>query len=502
MDPIYNFLNKIAYKFDKGYPELTSPKDRLIIESMLSELGISIDLLEATTSATEDLHEIFTAMFVAGHQPVEDFANADWEKEVNNTPRLKNKQQHIDIISKYIGPNLPLKDKYSKLYDDAKKIADQLEINLDFSDAGAERVFATGPKEKADIIIYQPGRRESGLGVSLKYGEGQFNSLSPNTVLKNLFDLKDLQAPTISPETGKLSKVPGILTQVTKDDDKALEKLNMGAKAYINLILDNFEDITMPKTGKGGNTKAYLDGNTKVPEFKYDDMLKAIKETGKIPVKFSEKQGGEEIKFGGITLPEKVKLMPIEDITWKLYSKTPNVIKKTFSKAYNANPIPTLAKQKGGAIEKKSEAINNIIKDYIENETDIELNTKIDGASDEGKQLRKFLAIILGSTDQSYYYIGQGGKKATFIPSLGRLEDLEYYIQPKYREDLNDFVIELTIYGKAPEGEWTELFGTDVKLRFANYGGQWDGDITQKGSKFTIGKNGEEVNMNKLFGFK
>ena len=72
----------------------------------------------------------------------------------------------------------------------------------------------------------------------------------------------------------------------------------------------------------------------------------------------------------------------------------------------------------------------------------LDLNTKIDGASDEGKQLKKFLAIILGSTDQSYYYIGKGGQKATFIPSLGRLEDLEYYIQPKYREDLNDFVIE------------------------------------------------------------
>ena len=250
MDPIYNFLNKIAYKFDKGYPELTNPKDRLIIESMLSELGISIDLLEATTSATEDLHEIFTAMFVAGHQPVEDFANADWEKEVNNTPRLKNKQQHIDIISKYIGPDLPLKPEYKKLYDDAKKIADQLEINLGFSDAEAERVFATGPKEKADITIYQPGRRESGLGVSLKYGEGQFNSLSPNTVLKNLFDLENLQAPTINPETGKTSKVSGILTQVTTDDDEALKKLNGGVKSYINLILDNFEDITMPQKGK------------------------------------------------------------------------------------------------------------------------------------------------------------------------------------------------------------------------------------------------------------
>lgn len=495
MDPIFQFLNKIAYKFDKGYPELTNPKDRLIIESMLSELGISIDLLEATTSATEDLHEIFTAMFVAGHQPVEDFANADWEKEVNNTPRLKNKQQHIDIISKYIGPDLPLKPEYKKLYDDAKKIADQLEINLGFSDAEAERVFATGPKEKADITIYQPGRRESGLGVSLKYGEGQFNSLSPNTVLKNLFDLENLQAPTLNPETGKTSKVSGILTQVTTDDDEALKKLNGGVKSYINLILDNFEDITMPQKGKGGNTQAYL--KQKI----YSDILKAIKESGKMPITFSKKQGGEEIELGNLIF-DNVKLIPIEDMTWKLYSKAPKSIKKSFSKAYNANPIPTLAKQKGGAIEKKSEAINNIIKDYIENETDIDLNTKIDGASDEGKQLKKFLAIILGSTDQSYYYIGKGGQKATFIPSLGRLEDLEYYIQPKYREDLNDFVIELTVYGKAPEGEWTELFGTDVKLRFSNYGGQWDGDITQKGSKFTIGKTGEDVNMNKLFGFK
>ena len=34
------------------------------------------------------------------------------------------------------------------------------------------------------------------LGVSLKYGTGQFNSLSPNTVLKNLYKLDKLQAPT------------------------------------------------------------------------------------------------------------------------------------------------------------------------------------------------------------------------------------------------------------------------------------------------------------------
>lgn len=478
MDPIFQFLNKIAYKFDKGYPELTNPKDRLIIESMLSELGISIDLLEATTSATEDLHEIFTAMFVAGHQPVEEFANADWEKEVNDAPRLRNKQEHIDIISKYIGPNLPLKPEYKKLYDDAKKISDQLENNLGYNDAEAERVFAHGPKEKADIKIYQSGRREDGLGVSLKYGEGQFNSLSPNTVLKTLFGLENLQAPSINPETGKKQKVSGILTQVTKDDDKALEKIDGGAKAYINFILDNYEDIK----GNNKTTQAYL---TDKRNFK--DTIDKIKQSGNMSVKGTKAEGGR-------------REIPIEDMTWKFWSKTDQEVKKAFSKAYNAEPLSLLRLK--DFVPVKAKAINNVIKDYIEKESGIELGTKIEGTSDEGKQIKKFLATILGSTNQSYYYMGDGGKKATFIPSLNRLEDLEYYIDPKYNESRGDFIIDLTVYGKAPEGEWTELFTTDVKLRFANDGGQFDGDITQKGSKFKIGKNGEDVNMNKLFGFK
>ena len=37
MNPILKFLNKIAYKFDKGYPEMNNPKDILIIESELKK---------------------------------------------------------------------------------------------------------------------------------------------------------------------------------------------------------------------------------------------------------------------------------------------------------------------------------------------------------------------------------------------------------------------------------------------------------------------------------
>ena len=135
------------------------------------------------------------------------------------------------------------------------------------------------------------------------------------------------------------------------------------------------------------------------------------------------------------------------------------------------------------------------------NEEGFDLNTKIDGESDEGQQIKKFLVTILGAGDKSYYYIGKGGDKSTFIPSIKRLNSLDYYIQPKFKESGGDFVIDLDVYGKTPEGVFTLLFSTDVKLRFAGSGGQFAGDITQKGSAFKIGKTGDSINMEKAFGF-
>ena len=46
MDPITKFLNQIAYKFDKGYPELHEEKDVLLLESILKDLGLKLNLQE------------------------------------------------------------------------------------------------------------------------------------------------------------------------------------------------------------------------------------------------------------------------------------------------------------------------------------------------------------------------------------------------------------------------------------------------------------------------
>ena len=464
------FFTKFAYKFDKGYPDMNNDQDVLLLESLISEaIDEKFSLEEVKTSATEDLHEIFTALFTSGHEyDINNFENINWENEVNNS-KLKNKNAHINTIKNYINDDIKPNSNYKKLYTDAYNIANSISSNLGYSiPIESERVFADGKKIKADIIIYQPNKDKEGLGISLKYGKGQFNSLSPNSVLKNLFGLDNLKAPT-----EENPRVDGILSQVTKGNKDAEEKINMGAKAYIDFVLDNYQDIR----GDGKKTQEYLN-DPKGRDFK--STLDKIKKAGTIPIK-------------------KIGEIPIKDLTWDLWRKSENDVQKAFSKAYNAQPLSTLSSTE--YLPKKAKAINTVMKDYIESESGITLGDEIDGRSDGGQQIKKFLATILGSTENSYYYVGEGGGKFTFIPSIKRLDSLEYKIIPKYNETSGNFIIDLIVYGKSPEGEWTELFSTDVNLRFSGDGGQFTSDISQKGSTFNIGKTGDEININKLFGY-
>jgi len=495
MDVLDKFFTKYSYKFPKGYPDLKDKQDILLMESILEGLDVKINLREAATPDTEDLHEIFTAMFVAGHNPVDDFENADWEIEVDNTPLLLKKQKHKDGIQKYINSDLPLKSSYEKIYYDAKKIADQLQTNLGYDVAEAERVFPEGQKEKADILIYQVFGEadkvaDKSLGVSLKYGKGQFNSLSPNSVLKNLYGLEDLKSPEIDPETGKKIKVDGILSQVTKDDKEATKSIDKGAKAYIDFILDNYKKPLLNKNPKG-DTKKYIDGT-----FKNDD-----KTPNPLDGKKYSKIIDDVAKNGTIPVRKKGEV-PIKDMNWGLWSAANKGVQKAFSKAYGANPL-TMPDIKDPFLKIKSKSINTVVQKYIEDKTKVPLDTIIDGKSDGGKQIIKFLTVILGAGERSYYYIGDGGKKSTFIPSVERLQnDIEYIIIPKYNEKSGDFIIDLIVAGrKKGKKDWIPLFSTDVKLRFSGQGGQFTSDITQKGSDFIIGKTGNEINMNELFGF-
>ena len=133
MDVLNKFLNSIAYKFPKGYPDMNDVQDILLLESILKELNVEINLKEAKTTATEDLHEIFTAMFVAGHKPVskEEFYTTDWDKEVNLS-KLNKQSLHSDVIKSYIGKDKIQKPEYYKLYQDAQSTASQINSKLGY----------------------------------------------------------------------------------------------------------------------------------------------------------------------------------------------------------------------------------------------------------------------------------------------------------------------------------------------------------------------------------
>ena len=70
MDSIDKFLKLYSYKFNKGYPDINDEQDILLLESILKE-EFNI-IIAAVTSATEDLHEVFIAMFLAGHNRISD----------------------------------------------------------------------------------------------------------------------------------------------------------------------------------------------------------------------------------------------------------------------------------------------------------------------------------------------------------------------------------------------------------------------------------------------
>ena len=40
------FFKKFAYKFSKGYPDMKDKHDRILLESLLNELGVKIKLFE------------------------------------------------------------------------------------------------------------------------------------------------------------------------------------------------------------------------------------------------------------------------------------------------------------------------------------------------------------------------------------------------------------------------------------------------------------------------
>ena len=425
------FFERYSYKFPKGYPDFTNKQDILILENILDEIG----LFEVKTTATEDLHEIFSAMFVAGHKPIskEEFYTADWEKEVNLS-KLKNQSDHSKGIRNFIGNGLSEKPEYFKIYQDAQKTASMINTKLGYP-AGlisVERVFGggdSGKKIKADIISYQniDGLKDK-VDISLKYGKGQFNSLSGSEVLSLLYDI---------PEDTLTGKGSGLLKQIYDKDKKYKDAIDGGVRDYLSFIINNYEKIDTEDSPLTPELKKVLDD--------FDRNL-------------------------------------LTTITWPEWIKLKNPTHRAFRKALASKPLTKIKKE--DYLPSKKVAINNTIESFL---------SKYKEQDKDQDKIKSLLSYILGSDENdSYLYVAEGGNKFTFIPSKKRINSHDYEIEEKVKSDSANYQVDIIVKDKE---SGLPLFEFDILLRFAGEGGQYTSDLSQKGSNFKIYQD----NFNEIF---
>ena len=208
-NPIDNILTEWAYRVHDGMPNPKNQYHLVQLQESMKHLNINnevIDMVmnhlygkrvitEAATNRTEDLHEIFFAIAFAGGD-ISKAKDLNGLKQVINKLKLKldNKSKHIETLIKFDKTEAFPTKKDIELYKDATNVAKKTQTYLKsnkLKPKSVSRVFGTGPggtKMIADAVITLTNGDI--VSVSLKYGKGQFSSLSVPELVQKLWGLK------------------------------------------------------------------------------------------------------------------------------------------------------------------------------------------------------------------------------------------------------------------------------------------------------------------------
>ncbi len=206
-------LNELSYRVKDGTPDLTNEQHLMKLYDVLKEHDWPIEdrvtliknlthtneepkvLKEMATSRTEDLHEIFFAVAFAGGDISKAKDIAGLINVINKTKlKIDNKQKTIDTLKKFDAKDKFPTKKDISLYKDATNLAkktDRYLRNNKLKPKSVSRVFGTGPggtKMIAGAVINLTNGEV--VSVSLKYGKGQFSSLSVPKLVEKVWGLK------------------------------------------------------------------------------------------------------------------------------------------------------------------------------------------------------------------------------------------------------------------------------------------------------------------------
>ena len=253
------FFTKFAYKFDKGYPDMDNPTDVILLESLISELGVNIGEVENLETINEDTKGKATLFESA-------LIKAWYELKGEEVPE----------------GNAPTKDLAAlttEMIEDAKDILKQTKL--------------TGGSE-----AYQLGSASAGLSSFWK-SHGAVNTTPKTDII--------IDGKKISLKVGPSQLMSGAGKELTATFYAALKNTPGVQKELIDDIANSIKDVFVRGTTKQGNvSQAKKAGDDPI-------LNKAVDEMGKLKVKvknFLEKNKefqtafayeaatGEE-KFGG-----------------------------------------------------------------------------------------------------------------------------------------------------------------------------------------------------------
>ena len=187
------FFTKFAYKFDKGYPDMNNDQDVLLLESLISELGVNIGEVENLETINEDVKGKATLFESA-------LIKAWYELKGKEVPE----------------GNAPTKDLAAlttEMVEDAKNILKQTKLTggneayqLGSASAGLTPFWkghgATNTTPKTDIVI-------DGKKISLKVGPSQLMSGAGNELTATFY--------------AALKNTPGVQKDIVDDIAKSIK---------------------------------------------------------------------------------------------------------------------------------------------------------------------------------------------------------------------------------------------------------------------------------------
>ncbi len=227
MDNITKYLNNIAYKFPKGYPDMNNDQDVLLLETLLSEIGFPVDLNEVSEEDSPNLPDDILQL------------KDDIKSIVDSISNVRNANSKTSFISyfKGVSPN----DREERR-DIARKITQNLpkkytvgDNNFSNKDAGPYFYVTVGDKE---YRIFVKGLGKSPFDTDTDQKEGlvilMYNILNAGE------NLKPFNKETLSSNVDILNNSISNSSLTEGIDSKSLSVIKQLLSALNNSDLEKF----------------------------------------------------------------------------------------------------------------------------------------------------------------------------------------------------------------------------------------------------------------------